>query len=103
MYDLLNQSIFVAGHNGMVGSAVTRYLKKVNLNLITADKSELNLKNQADVFHWFKKKKPDIVILCAAKVGGILANKNFPADFIYDNIMIQSNVINASKESNVKK
>ena len=92
-----NKMIFVAGHNGMVGSAIYRKLKHKGFkNLVTKSKSELDLTNQVDVQNFFNKFKIDEVYLAAAKVGGIFANNNFPANFIYDNLMIQSNVINSA-------
>ena len=103
MFNLINKKIFVAGHNGMVGSSVVKKLEKENLILLTEEKKKLDLSNQKNVHEWFSLNKPHVVILCAAKVGGILANNNFPADFIYQNIMIQSNVINASFLNNVEK
>lgn len=90
-------SIFVAGHNGLVGSATVRYLKKIGYeNIITRSRNELDLLNQQSVLNFFKENKPEYVILAAAKVGGIYANQTYPADFIYDNLVIQSNVINAA-------
>ena len=95
--------IYVAGHEGMVGSAVIRLLKKKQYhNLITISKKKLDLTNQLKVNNFFKKNKIDFVILAAAKVGGIFANNSFKADFIYQNLMIQSNVINAAYNSGVK-
>jgi len=97
-------NIFIAGHNGMVGSALVRFLKKKkNVNIITVNKKKLNLINQEEVQKFFKKKKIDQVYLAAAKVGGIYANNTFPAEFIYENIMIQTNVISAAVKNNVKK
>ena len=97
------KKIFVAGHNGMVGNALLKKLKKFNCKILTKNKSNLDLRNQKKVELWFKKNKPDYVFLLAAKVGGIYANNTFPADFIYDNIMIQTNVIKSSFNSGVKK
>lgn len=97
------QKVFVAGHNGMVGSAICRKLSSLNYQIITKSKDELDLKSQNDVLTFFLNEKPEIVYLAAAKVGGISANDNFPADFIYDNLMIQSNIIHASFISKVKK
>lgn len=95
--------IFIAGHNGMVGSAIIRSLKKQDVQIIIRDKKKLNLLNQNDVLNFFKDQKIDQVYLAAAKVGGIQANNNFPADFIYENLMIQANVINSAFLSGVKK
>ena len=97
------KKVFVAGHNGMVGSAICRKLSSLNYQIITKSKDELDLKSQNDVLTFFLNEKPAIVYLAAAKVGGISANDNFPADFIYDNLMIQSNIIHASFISKVKK
>lgn len=102
----LNSSlkIFVAGHNGMVGSAIVRYLKKLNYNnLVLRSHKELDLTNQFKVEKFFQEEKIDAVYLAAAKVGGIHANNTFPAEFIYNNIMIQTNVIHASFKNGVKK
>lgn len=96
--------IYVAGHRGLVGSAITRLLKKRGFkNIITKTHNELDLTIQLDVQKFFKQEKPDYVILAAAKVGGIHANNSYPADFIYQNLIIQSNVINSSFENNVKR
>jgi GDP-L-fucose synthase len=96
--------IFIAGHKGLVGSAI---LRRFNIegykNLILRESSQLDLTNQISVDIFFKKEKPEIVILAAAKVGGIYANSAYPADFIYKNIMIQSNVIHAAFKNRVKK
>ena len=96
--------IFVAGHKGMVGSGIVRVLeKKSNVELITVDKKDLNLIKQGDVENFFKTRKIDQVYLAAAKVGGIHANNTYPAEFIYQNLMIQSNIIHSSFISGVKK
>lgn len=96
-------AIFVAGHKGLVGSALVRGLKAEGYtNLILKTREELNLENQQDVMDFFAKEKPEYVFLAAAKVGGILANNNYPAEFIYDNLMIQTNIINAAYKSGVK-
>ena len=98
------EKIYVAGHRGMVGSAIVRLLKKKGCqNIITATSKELDLRNQLDVANFFKKEKPDYVFLAAAKVGGIHANNTYKADFIYDNLLIQTNVIHQSYVNNVKK
>lgn len=99
-----NSSIYVAGHNGLVGSSLVRRLKMAgHHNIITVDKSRLDLRNQMSVKRFFAVQKPDYVFLAAAKVGGINYNKNYPADFIYDNVTIQNNVIHSSYENKVKK
>lgn len=99
-----NSKIFVAGHRGMVGSAIVSDLKsKGYTNIITRTSSELNLINQQAVVDFFEQERPEYVFLAAAKVGGIIANKSFRADFIYENILIQSNVIHQSYKVGVKK
>ena len=99
-----DSKIFVAGPNGMVGSAIVRKLKELGYNnLLLKSKKELDLTNQFQVNHFFHFEKPEYVFLAAAKVGGIKANDDFRADFIYQNIMIQSNIIKASFDNKVKK
>lgn len=99
-----NSKIYIAGHNGMVGSAILRILKKNNFtNIYFFNSKELNLINQVEVIKMFKKIKPEYVFICAAKVGGIKANDDYSAEFIYENIMIQSNLIHCSYMYNVKK
>ena len=96
--------IFLAGHKGLVGSAILRKLiEKKYKNLILVDKKKLNLLNQKEVFKFIKIKKPDLVIIAAAKVGGIYYNKSKGADFIYENLQIQNNLIHGSFKNNVKK
>ncbi len=98
--------IYVAGHRGMVGSAIVRQLLAQGHpadRIITRTRTELDLTNQANVFAFFADEKPDEVYLAAAKVGGIHANKTYPAEFIYDNLMVQANVIHAAFVSGVKK
>jgi GDP-L-fucose synthase len=96
--------IYVAGHKGMVGSAIVRKLKKEGYNnLVLKSSSELDLRNQNDVFSFFELEKPDYVFLAAAKVGGIFSNNKYRADFLYENIMIEANVIHSSYKSAVKK
>ena len=100
----LNQKIYVAGHRGMVGSAIVRTLQaQGNDNIIGRTHAELDLTNQAQVASFFKQEKPDQVYLAAAKVGGIHANNTYPAEFIYDNLMVQNNVIHQAFVSGVKK
>ena len=96
--------IYIAGHNGMVGSAIHRgLLKKGYANIVTRSSKELDLRNQNEVNDFFKSEKPDFVFLAAAKVGGILANNTYRAEFLYDNLMIQTNVIHASYANKVSK
>jgi GDP-L-fucose synthase len=95
--------VYVAGHNGMVGSALIRILKEKKVYLITKDRKELDLTNQAKVQNFFKREKPDQVYLAAAKVGGIYANNTYPAEFIYENLIIEANIIHSAFLSGVKK
>ncbi len=96
--------IYVAGHRGMVGSAIVRKLKKEGYgNIIFRTSKELDLRNQQAVADFFQNEKPDYVFLTAAKVGGILANNIYRAEFIYDNLMIQNNIIHQSYKNNIKK
>jgi GDP-L-fucose synthase len=95
--------IFIAGHNGMVGSALVRFIEKQEFEIITRDRKELNLLNQAKVQNFFKNEKIDQVYLAAARVGGIHANKTYPAEFIYENLIIQTNIIHSAFLNGVKK
>ncbi len=98
-----NNKIFVAGHKGMVGTALLKFLKKKNYKkIITIDKKKLNLLNQQQTEKFLKKNKPDCVIIAAARVGGILANNDYKANFIYENLMIQTNLIHSSYLAGVK-
>ena len=98
------KKIFVAGHTGMVGSAICRQLQKqVDVEIITRARDELDLCDQSAVHEFMKSEKPDEVILAAAKVGGIYANNTYPAEFIYQNLQIQNNVINAAHVNDVQK
>lgn len=100
----LNDKIYIAGHKGLVGSAIVRLLEYRGFtNLLMISHKELDLTNQAQVQKFFKLERPDIVILAAAKVGGIHSNNTYPADSIYQNLMIQSNVINSAYENKVKR
>lgn len=99
-----NDKVFVAGHRGMVGSAILRKLEGEGYtNLVYKTSSELDLRNQDQVKRFFEEQKPDYVFLAAAKVGGILANNTYRADFLYDNLMIQNNVIHEAYKAGVKK
>ena len=102
--NLKNKKIYIAGHRGMVGSAVVRELEKKGYNnLLLKSFSELNLIRQKETEDFFNSEKPEIVIVAAAKVGGILANNIYRAEFIFDNLMIESNVINAAYQTGVEK
>ena len=95
--------IYIAGHRGMVGSAICRALKNAGATLLIANSKELDLRNQAAVNAWFAKHKPQLVFLAAAKVGGILANSTYPAEFIYDNLAMELNVVHAAHVEKVEK
>jgi len=100
----IDSKVFLAGHNGMLGSSIFRILKKKGYKkIITIDKKKLDLRNQIAVKKFIKKNKPDAVIIAAAKVGGIKANIKYPAEFISDNLQIQTNLILSSRLNNVKK
>ena len=99
-----NKNIYLAGHKGMVGSAILRMLEKNGYNnLILRALNELDLSRQSEVEKFFNEEKPDVVIIAAAKVGGILANNTYRAEFIYDNLMIESNIIQASHKAGTEK
>jgi GDP-L-fucose synthase len=107
-YDLSGKRIFVAGHRGMVGGAIVRRLiarrlECANCEILTAGRDQLDLSDQAAVRSWMERERPDAVILAAAKVGGILANDSYPADFLYDNLVIAANVIEASHRADVNR
>ncbi len=102
-FNLKNKKIWVAGHNGMVGRAITENLIKNNLEVITVNRASLDLTNQSETFEWIKRNSPEVIFLAAAKVGGILANKNDQTGFLYENLMIQNNIIKAAADSKVKK
>ena len=100
---MFKPKIFVAGHKGMVGSAIVRLLKNQDVEIITKDRTELDLLNQGSVQNFFEHEKIDQVYLAAAKVGGIHANNTYPADFIYENLMVQTNMIHSAFLNGVKK
>src|SRR5579872_3524233 len=102
-YSLEGKRVWVAGHRGMVGSAIVRRLTRENCDVVTVGRSEVDLKNQAAVAAWMDRARPQAVFLAAAKVGGILANDTYPADFLFDNLMIEANVIEASFRVGVEK
>ena len=104
MAELRKQKVFVAGHLGMVGSAIVRRLETLGYpNILTAGRDELNLLNQNAVHAWFAEHQPEQVYIAAAKVGGIHANNTYPAEFIYENLMIEANLIHAAHQSGVQK
>lgn len=102
-YDLTNKRVFVAGHRGMVGSAIVRLLQTENCDVLTVNRDEVDLRDQARVRDWFNRERPNAVFLAAAKVGGILANDTYPAEFLHDNLAIELNVIDAAFRSGVEK
>ena len=104
LYSLEGKRVWVAGHRGMVGAAIVERLASENCaEILTAGRSELDLTRQADVDIWVKANKPDAVFVAAAKVGGILANDTYPYDFLYENMMIEANIINAAFHQGVEK
>jgi len=102
-FDLKGKTVVVAGHRGMVGSALVRRLARENVELLTIDRDELDLRDQSAVFGWFAKARPEVVFLAAAKVGGIVANNTLRAEFIYDNLVIAANVIHAAHMNRTEK
>jgi GDP-L-fucose synthase len=102
-FELKSKTVFVAGHRGMVGAALVRRLAQEDVELLTAGRSELDLRDQAAVFTWFAAKRPQAVFLAAAKVGGIVANNTLRAEFLYDNLAIAANVIHAAHVNGAEK
>lgn len=100
-YRLDAKRIFVAGHRGMVGSAVARRLEEENCEVLMAPRDVLDLRNQDAVHRWMTETRPDAVVLAAAKVGGILANDRYPAEFLRDNLLLETNVIHAAFQCDV--
>jgi len=99
----LNSKIYIAGHKGLVGSAIFRQLKKKGYKkILTADKSKLDLTNQSKVYNFLKKEKPKFIFIAAAKVGGIYSNSKYPAEFIHNNLIIQNNIIHSAYLCNIK-
>ncbi len=101
-FSLTGKRIYVAGHKGMVGSAIVRRLAAEGCEVLTTDRA-LDLREQSAVRDWFASEQPDVVVLAAAKVGGILANDTYPAQFLYDNLMIEANVIDAAAQNGAEK
>lgn len=102
-YDLTGKRVWVAGHRGMVGSAIVRRLQREGCEILTASRDDADLRHQVDVQAWMAANKPQAIFLAAAKVGGILANDTRPAEFLYDNLMIEANIIEAAYRNNVEK
>jgi GDP-L-fucose synthase len=102
-FELDGKTVFVAGHKGMVGGALVRRLARENVELLTAGRSEVDLRDQAAVFGWFAKARPQAVFLAAAKVGGIVANNTLRGEFLYDNLVIAANVIHAAHINGAQK
>ncbi len=102
-YSLKGKRVWVAGHRGMVGAALSRRLVREGCELLVAERSDADLRRQAQVERWISANRPDAVFVAAAKVGGILANDAYPADFLYDNLMIESNIIHAAHAIGVEK
>lgn len=102
-FELKGKSVYVAGHRGMVGSALLRRLAREEVELVTVDRRDVDLCNQAAVFDWFARVRPQVIFLAAAKVGGIVANNTLRAEFIYDNIAIAANVIHAAHQNGAEK
>ncbi|MBY5419578.1 GDP-L-fucose synthase family protein [Rhizobium leguminosarum] len=103
IYSLAGKRVYVAGHRGMVGSAIVRRLASEGCEILTATRAEVDLRRQDQVEAWMNKHRPDAVFLAAARVGGILANATYPADFLYDNLILQANVIHAAHGTHVEK
>ena len=101
MYDLNGKRIWVAGHRGMVGSAVVRRLASENCTILTATRQDVDLTRQADVERFVADARPDAIVLAAAKVGGILANDSYPADFLYENLLIETSVFGAAHANDI--
>lgn len=102
-FPIAGKRIFVAGHRGMVGSAIVRRLEREDCELLLASRAELDLLDQAATIAWMKREKPDAVVIAAAKVGGILANNDYPADFLYNNLLIATNCIGAAHAADVNR
>ena len=102
-FDLSGKKVWVAGHRGMVGSAVLRRLACEPCSVITADRSTLDLRDQRGVFKWLEAERPDLAIIAAARVGGIHANDSYPAEFLYDNLVIEANLIEGARRAGVAK
>jgi GDP-L-fucose synthase len=103
LYDIRGKRIYVAGHRGMVGAALTRRLEREDCTILTVSRSQVDLRDQVQVRSYFSGARPDVVVVAAARVGGILANATHPAEFLYENLMIAANVTHAAWEAGVEK
>ena len=103
LYNLAGKKVWVAGHRGMVGSALVRALEARGIVPVTANRADVDLRRQAEVEAWMSRERPEVVLLAAAKVGGILANQTYPSDFLFDNLAIATNVIHAAASFGVEK
>ena len=103
LYSLKGKRVWIAGHRGMVGAALIRRLEREGCQVLTATRQDADLTRQSEVEQWMEHAKPQAIFLPAAKVGGILANDTYPADFIYDNLMIEANVIHSAHKTDVEK
>jgi GDP-L-fucose synthase len=102
-FPLRGRRVFVAGHRGMVGSALVRRLRDEDCEVLTVARGDLDLRRQAETEAWITASRPDVVFIAAARVGGILANRDYPADFLFDNVMIGANVMEASRRAGVER
>ena len=102
-FELTGKRVWVAGHTGMVGGALIRRLQRENCELITVGRRQVDLRRQGDVEAWMAANKPEAVVVAAARVGGIHANNSFPADFLYDNLVIETNIIHTASQAGVQK
>ncbi len=103
VYDLAGKRVWVAGHRGMVGASLVRRLEREACEIVTVDRARLDLRRQAEVEAWVADARPQAVFLAAARVGGILANDSYPADFLHDNLVIETNIMEAARRSGVEK
>jgi len=102
-YNLNKKKVWIAGSTGLTGKAISRRLKLENCKILKTDRNELNLCSQNDVYQWVNKNKPDVIIVCAGRCGGIKANINYPYEFLYENIMIKTNIVFAAFKHNIEK
>jgi GDP-L-fucose synthase len=103
LYDLAGRRVWVAGHRGLVGASLVRRLERERCEILTVGREDVDLRRQADVERWMQRAKPDAIVLAAATVGGILANDSRPAEFLYDNLAIETNVVEAARQAGVGK